>query len=155
VEDFEQARASLFMLRSLGVRIALDDFGTGYSSLSHVHLLPLDRIKIDRSFIEHIETESMSHNLVASVIQLCGNLNIACVIEGVETERQAEILQEMNCATMQGYFFGRPMPREQALHVLGLEKARERIRQLHKQLEPDAEFANEQDDVVRLEGHAA
>src|ERR671920_452950 len=106
VADFEQARASLTLLKALGVEIALDDFGTGYSSLSHVHRLPLDKIKVDLSFIRDIETNHASRSLIKSVIDLCNNLNIRCVIEGPERAGQVEILKGLGCATMQGYFFG-------------------------------------------------
>jgi predicted signal transduction protein with EAL and GGDEF domain len=118
VQDFAQARSSLLMLKALGVNIALDDFGTGYSSLSHIHRLPLDKIKIDRSFIQDIETQTVSHSIIRSVIALCDNLEMDCVIEGMETARQAQILQELGCRTMQGYYFGRPVQQEEIPRLL-------------------------------------
>ena len=118
VQDFAQARSSLLMLKALGVNIALDDFGTGYSSLSHIHRLPLDKIKIDRSFIQDIETQTVSHSIIRSVIALCDNLEMDCVIEGMETARQAQILQELGCRTMQGYYFGRPVAQEEIAGLL-------------------------------------
>ncbi len=108
--DFTQALASVRTLRELGARISLDDFGTGYSSLSHVHRLPLDKIKVDRSFIVDIESRSSSRDILKTVIDLCSNLNIACVVEGTETARQTEIVRGLGCRSMQGYFFARPMP---------------------------------------------
>ena len=108
--DFAQALASVQTLRELGARISLDDFGTGYSSLSHVHRLPLDKIKVDRSFIIDIESQSSSRDILKTVIDLCSNLNIACVVEGTETARQTEIVRRLGCRSMQGYFFARPMP---------------------------------------------
>ena len=108
--DFAQALASVTALRELGVRIALDDFGTGYSSLSHVHRLPLDKIKVDRSFLVDIESKGSTRDILKTVIDLCDNLNIACVVEGTETARQTEIVRELGCHSMQGYFFARPMP---------------------------------------------
>lgn len=108
--DFTQALASVRMLRDLGARISLDDFGTGYSSLSHVHRLPLDKIKVDRSFIVDLESRSSSRDILKTVIDLCSNLNIACVVEGTETARQTEIVRELGCRAMQGYYFARPMP---------------------------------------------
>jgi predicted signal transduction protein with EAL and GGDEF domain len=117
---FEQARRSLFLLRSLGAGISLEDFGTGYSSLSHVHRLPLDKVKVDRSFVQEIETEQ-GKSLIRSVLNLCDNLEIGCVIEGMETENQAQILQELGCTTMQGYFFGKPVPQDEVLELMGRE----------------------------------
>jgi diguanylate cyclase (GGDEF)-like protein len=117
VADFEQARTSLFLLRSLGVGISLDDFGTGYSSLSHVHRLPLDKVKVDRSFVQDIETQQ-GQSLIKSVINLCENLQIGCVIEGMETANQAQILRGLGCTTMQGYFFGMPVPQDEVLEVI-------------------------------------
>ena len=108
--DFAQAQESIEALRGLGARIALDDFGTGYSSLSHVHRLPLDKIKIDRSFVMDIESRASSRDILKTVIDLCTNLNINCVVEGTETATQAEIVRELGCHSMQGYYFARPMP---------------------------------------------
>ncbi|ODN71731.1 putative bifunctional diguanylate cyclase/phosphodiesterase [Methylobrevis pamukkalensis] len=110
IADFDKACESLRALRALGLRIALDDFGTGYSSLSHVHRLPLDKIKVDRSFIQDIETRNSGRSLVKSVVDLCQNLEIDCVIEGIETEDQLRILKQLGCTAMQGYYFSRPMP---------------------------------------------
>ncbi len=108
--DFELARESVMALRELGARIALDDFGTGYSSLSHVHRLPLDKIKVDRSFVIDLEAGGASRDILKTVIDLCANLNIGCVVEGTETARQTEIVRRLGCHSMQGYFFARPMP---------------------------------------------
>ena len=87
--------------------LSAGEFGTGYSSLSHVHRLPLDKIKVDRSFIVDIESRSTSRDILKTVIDLCSNLNIACVVEGTETARQIEILRRLGCRSMQGYFFDR------------------------------------------------
>ncbi|MGE0800776.1 MAG: putative bifunctional diguanylate cyclase/phosphodiesterase [Lautropia sp.] len=116
--DFEQAMLSIKRLRELGTHLSLDDFGTGYSSLSHVHRLPLDQIKIDRSFIVDIETRESSKDILRTVLHLCQNLDISCVVEGTETRRQAEILRDLGCRAMQGFFFARPMPEEDVLPFL-------------------------------------
>lgn len=108
--DFDQAEASIRMLKALGARISLDDFGTGYSSLSYVHRLPLDKIKIDRSFVIDIETQSTCRTIVRTVVDLCQSLSIDCVVEGMETKEQASVLRELGCKAMQGYFFSKPMP---------------------------------------------
>jgi diguanylate cyclase (GGDEF)-like protein len=118
VADFDQARQSLAVLKSLGVEIALDDFGMGYASLSHVHRLPLDRIKVDGSFIRDIETGGASQTLIESIIDLCKNLSISCVIDGAENARQVEIVKGLGCTGLQGSFFGGPISQEQVLRLL-------------------------------------
>ncbi len=110
MQDYEQVQELLRILRSMGLKVALDDFGSGQSSLSYVHQLSLDKIKIDRGFIRNIETQESARNIVKTVIDLCRNLKFECVVEGVETAEQAEIIGLLGCSTMQGYFFARPMP---------------------------------------------
>ncbi|MCD7060892.1 putative bifunctional diguanylate cyclase/phosphodiesterase [Pelagibacterium xiamenense] len=112
MRDFDQACAALGRLRALGIMIALDDFGSGYSSLSHVHLLPLDKIKIDRSFITKIETNETSRNVVKSIIGLCRNLGVDCIVEGIETTGQLAAVGEMGAYFVQGYLFAKPLPVE-------------------------------------------
>jgi diguanylate cyclase (GGDEF)-like protein len=108
--DFRQARASLSLIKQVGCHVSLDDFGTGYSSLSYVHRLPFDTIKIDRSFVAEVDTDVASAKIIRSVMDLCRNLGLECVVEGVETESQCEILTALGGRVMQGYLFGRPMP---------------------------------------------
>ena len=84
--DIDEANNALVALMAFGARISLDDFGTGHSSLSRVQTLPLDRIKVDRSFVTAIETDRTSQAIVQTTIDLCRNLGVSCVIEGVETE---------------------------------------------------------------------
>ena len=107
VRDFERAREAITLLRALGVRIALDDFGTGYSSLSYVHRLPLDRVKIDRSFMADLSSRQ-GERIVATILELCRNLDLSCVVEGVETPEQLAILRRLGCRHVQGYLIGRP-----------------------------------------------
>ncbi|MCY0386558.1 EAL domain-containing protein [Robbsia sp. Bb-Pol-6] len=118
INDFDQAREALYALKALGVQISLDDFGTGFSSLSRVHQLPLDKIKIDRSFVTNIEAGQHGRAIVRSIANLCVNLNVACVVEGVETQAQLGILRSLGCDLMQGYFFQRPVSADQALGLL-------------------------------------
>ena len=113
MQDYEQVQESLRTLRSMGMKVALDDFGAGQSSLSYVHQLSLDKIKIDRGFIRNIATQENARNIVKTVIDLCRNLKFDCVVEGVETAEQVEIIGRLGCATMQGYFFGKPMPQSE------------------------------------------
>lgn len=108
--DFENARDRLQMLRRIGVGISLDDFGSGYSSLSYVHQLQLDKIKIDRTFINDIDTEARSRNVIKSVLDLCRNLNLICVVEGVENARQFATISKLGCDMVQGFFVAQPMP---------------------------------------------
>lgn len=110
MHDLKQANASLLALLGLGARIALDDFGTGHSSLTHVQKLPLHRIKIDRSFVMEVSSDAASRAIVKTMIDLCRNLGISCVFEGIETEEQLEALVSLGGRVMQGYLFGRPMP---------------------------------------------
>jgi len=119
IQDYDGARAALTQLKALGVCISLDDFGTGYSSLSYIHRLPLDKIKIDQSFISRIDTEIAGRDIVKSIISLCGHLGLTCIVEGVETESQAKILQDLGCRYMQGYWFGMPMPQDAVIRLLG------------------------------------
>lgn len=124
MRDFDQGCEALQGLRQLGAGISLDDFGTGYSSLGYVHRLPIDRIKIDRSFVADIETSASSRSIVTTVVSLCRNLGLDCIVEGVETEAQARILREVGCVMMQGYLFARPMTEAAVLqHLAGQEAA--------------------------------
>jgi diguanylate cyclase (GGDEF)-like protein/PAS domain S-box-containing protein len=107
--DSEQTRTELFALKSLGVRISLDDFGTGYSSLSYLRRMPLDKIKIDRSFIMAIGHDAAATALVRSIIGLAKGLGLVVNAEGVETEAQAQLLREEGCDEVQGFHFARPM----------------------------------------------
>ena len=107
--NYEIALQSLHLLRNLGATIALDDFGTGYSSLSHVHELPLDKLKIDRSFVVKAEKDERACNIVKTIVNLSHNLNLDCVAEGVETQEQVTMLQDIGCSRMQGFYFARPM----------------------------------------------
>jgi diguanylate cyclase (GGDEF)-like protein len=124
--DFAQAHAAVTALKALGVGISLDDFGTGYSSLSHVHRLPLDKIKIDRSFVTDIETNAASRKIVRSLLTLSRDLKMACVVEGVETEAQLKVLGKLGCSLVQGYYFARPMSAGDAriyIDAYGYEKS--------------------------------
>jgi diguanylate cyclase (GGDEF)-like protein len=107
--DFEQARCSLTMIKKAGCRVSLDDFGTGYSSLSYVHRLPFDTIKIDRSFMTDVDTNSASKKIVKSVLDLCRNLGLECVVEGLETASQVDVVKRLGARAVQGYLFSRPM----------------------------------------------
>jgi diguanylate cyclase (GGDEF)-like protein len=108
--DFVRAQQSIATLKAMGCGISLDDFGTGYSSLSHVHRLPLDKIKVDRSFVADINENPVSHKIIKSLTGLCDDMEIACVVEGVETRAQLDALRRLGCDFIQGYYFAKPMP---------------------------------------------
>ena len=112
MQDFDRARHSLEYFKNLGVQISLDDFGSGYSSLSYIHQLPIDKIKIDRSFVAEIEHGGTGSEIVKTIVDLCRSLQLQCVVEGIETPEQAEILRRFGCRYMQGYHFARPMSSE-------------------------------------------
>lgn len=109
VADFDRAAAAIAQLKAMGVNISLDDFGTGYSSLSYVHRLPLDMIKIDRSFVKDMHVSKVARDIVRSMIGLCVNLKLNCVTEGVETVEQFNMVRDYGCTYVQGYLFGRPV----------------------------------------------
>lgn len=110
----ERISKTLHALRALGVSFALDDFGTGYASLSHLKALAVDRIKIDRSFVQEIGNSKNDAAIVRAIISLGQALDLEVVAEGVETAVQLSYLQELGCGLIQGYYFARPMPPAQA-----------------------------------------
>jgi EAL domain-containing protein (putative c-di-GMP-specific phosphodiesterase class I) len=97
-------------LRSLGVTVSLDDFGTGYSSMSYLATLPVDGLKIDRSFVSVMGSSAESRTLSRLVVQLADSLHLTTVAEGVETMEQADLLRGMGCQFGQGYLWSRPVP---------------------------------------------
>ena len=96
-------------MRDSGIKISLDDFGTGYSSLAYLKDLPLDAFKIDRAFVDDMESQQTSA-LVSSMIAIGRHMGLEVVAEGVETQQQFESLKQMGCKIFQGYLFGRAMP---------------------------------------------
>jgi len=120
LRDFDQAKEAIVALRALGIKIALDDFGTGYSSLGYVHRLPLDKIKIDRSFIAAMDSD-VGGSVIATILNLCENLGLDGIAEGVETEGQMAAIRRHGCRLVQGYLVGKPMPLAELL--AGLPRA--------------------------------
>jgi EAL domain-containing protein (putative c-di-GMP-specific phosphodiesterase class I) len=104
-------------LRAAGVRIALDDFGTGYSSLTHLRRLEVDKVKIDRSFVQYLGHSADSAAIVQAVANIGKTLGLMVTAEGVETEQQREFLALTGCTELQGFLFSRPLP-EDALGAL-------------------------------------
>jgi diguanylate cyclase (GGDEF)-like protein len=124
--DFDRAEESILALKALGCGISLDDFGTGYSSLGHVHRLPIDKLKVDRSFVADINGNPTSHKIIKSVAGLCADMDMSCVIEGVENQEQLDTLRALGCALIQGYYFARPMPQDAVSEYLAHEWERMR-----------------------------
>ena len=110
IKEMSMVVAELTELRAAGMVIALDDFGTGYSSLNYLRTLPIDIIKIDRSFVQEIEESSEARELVSSILSIARSLNKKVVAEGVETHAQLNILRKLGCDIIQGYLLSRPLP---------------------------------------------
>jgi EAL domain-containing protein (putative c-di-GMP-specific phosphodiesterase class I) len=98
-------------LKALGVRVAMDDYGTGYSSLSTLQSFPFDKIKIDRAFVDGVVTNKQSAAIVRSTLILAQSLDIPVLAEGVEREEHIEFLRREGCLQVQGFLFGKPVPR--------------------------------------------
>lgn len=110
LKDEDAIIEELFQLKALGLKVVLDDFGTGYSSLSHLNRYPIDKIKIDRSFIDGFEISERRAKFVRAIAGMSIGLGIEVTAEGVETEEQLNLLRMMNCKYVQGYYFGQPKP---------------------------------------------
>jgi diguanylate cyclase (GGDEF)-like protein len=118
IENPEEAVAMLGRLKALGVRLYIDDFGTGYSSLSYLHRLPIDGLKIDRSFIMNMGENGENQQIVSTIMLLARDLNLAVIAEGVETAHQLSLIKAMHCDFGQGYLFSRPVDSSKALAYL-------------------------------------
>jgi len=111
MEHSNENTEQIFRLKELGVKLAIDDFGTGYSSLTHLKHLPVDSIKVDRSFVRDLDSNPDDRAIVSAIVAMARSLHLKVVAEGVETPQQHSILQELGCDTMQGFYFGIPMDR--------------------------------------------
>lgn len=109
INDMEHMKRILSEIKSLGVKVALDDFGTGYSSLNHIREMPIDVIKIDRCFIEHLGEDDFSDAFVKMVNELANTIGVKVCVEGVETKLQLDVASDMKVSMIQGYYFGKPM----------------------------------------------
>ncbi|MBW3567881.1 MAG: GGDEF domain-containing phosphodiesterase, partial [Proteobacteria bacterium] len=117
-EISDENMSKLNSLRQSGISIAVDDFGTGYSSLSYLHRLPITTLKIDKSFVDKVDTDKTHEAVASTIVWLAGNFGLETVAEGIETEQQAEKLRSMNVTTGQGYLYARPMPEKELLRWL-------------------------------------
>lgn len=113
MENLEEAIATLGQLKAMGIAVAMDDFGTGYSSLALLKRLPVQRLKIDKSFVTDLETDLSDKKIVQGLIAMAHALQLTVVAEGIETETQLKLLKAYRCDLGQGYLFSRPLPREQ------------------------------------------
>jgi EAL domain-containing protein (putative c-di-GMP-specific phosphodiesterase class I) len=121
MEQADQSITTLQELRDLGVSLAIDDFGTGHSSLSYLKMLPIDRLKIDRSFISDIPNDQNDVAITQAILAMARNLELRVVAEGVETAAQLEFLRHERCDEVQGYYFNRPLPPDKFLELLQRE----------------------------------
>jgi EAL domain-containing protein (putative c-di-GMP-specific phosphodiesterase class I) len=117
MDNAEEFIAKLRALKSLGVQLSVDDFGTGYSSLSYLKQFPVDRLKLDKSFVRHVVTDTGDAAIAQAVVRLGQILGLAVTAEGVETEEQLAFLRRYGCDEAQGYLFSPPLPAE-AFEVL-------------------------------------
>jgi sensor c-di-GMP phosphodiesterase-like protein len=115
----ESPQDTMGRLRDLGIKIAIDDFGTGYSSLSYLKNWRVDSLKIDRSFVRDLVTDSSDLTIVSAIIAIARHLHIQVVAEGIEAYQQAEILRKLGCTVGQGFLFAKPMPAEECVALLG------------------------------------
>ena len=109
MKDLPAALRTLENLKAAGARISLDDFGTGFSSLSQIRNLPLNKVKIDKSFIDGIVCDTKTRNLVETIVTMCRALDIKCTAEGVEEPDQLSELAKIGCHSAQGYLLARPL----------------------------------------------
>jgi diguanylate cyclase (GGDEF)-like protein/PAS domain S-box-containing protein len=113
MDDLPEVKKRLMRLKALGLRISVDDFGTGYSSLGHLKELPIDKVKIDRSFIQDLPDNQDSAAIARAIVQMGHSLGITVIAEGVESEAQGRFLGELGCDELQGLWVGAPMPKQQ------------------------------------------
>jgi len=118
IDNFKEVVEKLYVLRDYGIRISLDDFGTGYSSLSYLKGLPIDTLKIDKSFIDTIVTDENTRVITESIVFMVKKLGFETVAEGVESKEQFDYLKDIGCNCIQGYLLGKPMPTEEIENLL-------------------------------------
>ena len=118
IDSAEKARQCISRIRNMGMKVAIDDFGTGYSSLSYLNKFPVNVLKIDKSFIDHLDSSESSKKYVEAIISIGHILNMEVASEGVETEGQLEKLKSIGCDYIQGYIWGKPLPPEDADKIL-------------------------------------
>lgn len=118
LDAMDTAKETLEALRSMGIYVALDDFGTGYSSLNYLKNLPVNILKVDRSFVNNISDDLFDRQLIEVIVQLAKSKNLKVIAEGVEEEEQLSLLQSLGCHYIQGYYFSKPLPEELVLDYI-------------------------------------
>lgn len=118
IEDFEQTLKILERMKALGLRIAFDDFGTGYSSLNYLTKLPVDILKVDKSFVQLIHEKEETMDLIEAIAAIAKSRKLDLVFEGVETKEQLEYLKNLDCRFVQGYYFYKPLNKEELNEII-------------------------------------
>ena len=118
IEDFEEVKNKLMTLRDYGIRISLDDFGTGFSSLSYLNGLPIDTLKIDKSFVDKVIFDESTKIIMEAIVSMVNRLGYESVAEGVETKEQLDYMKKIGCDVIQGYYLAKPMPAEDLEQLL-------------------------------------
>lgn len=121
MRDHAKAITTMLALNELGIQLALDDFGTGYSSLKYLKELPIDAIKIDRSFVKDIGIDPDDETIIEAILSMAGSLGMSCIAEGVETDQQLAFFSSRQCYLIQGYLFAKPMPGAELINWLHSE----------------------------------
>ena len=124
IEDINYILPLLHQMRTLGIKISMDDFGTGYSSLSMLRKLPIDELKIDKSFVDSICENEEARKMIQNIIAIGENFNMSVLAEGVETKEQKEILSSFGCDRFQGYYFAKPLPKDELVAFFKKETKR-------------------------------
>jgi len=109
MNDIDNAIAVMNELKSMGFKLSIDDFGTGYSSLSYLKEFPIHKLKIDRAFVKNIDHNYDDQTLAKTIVDLAHNLGLSVVAEGVETEQQLHIIEQLGCEEIQGFYFSKPI----------------------------------------------
>jgi EAL domain-containing protein (putative c-di-GMP-specific phosphodiesterase class I) len=116
--DIETKLKVMKSLKSMGLKLSIDDFGTGYSSLNYLRKLPLDELKIDRSFIMELSKSNVNRAIVSTIVFLARSLKLSTVAEGIEDKKELEFLKKIGCLQYQGFYFSRPVPPDELLKLL-------------------------------------
>jgi diguanylate cyclase (GGDEF)-like protein len=123
MDDIDAAASTMRALHCFGIRISIDDFGTGYSSLNHLKRFPINTVKIDRSFVRDITTDSDDAAIVGAIVSMAHSMELKVIAEGVETEEQLDFLRKLHCDEIQGFLFSPPVPHQEACELLDLNIA--------------------------------
>ena len=123
IGDYQEITRKLSLLRGYGIKISLDDFGTGYSSLSYLKNLPIDTLKIDKSFIDTVLTDENTQVIMETLMYMATKLNLETIAEGVETREQFEFMEAIDCTDIQGYYLAKPMPADEFENVIKAGKS--------------------------------